>query len=87
MGYKISVNILNYNKISKGLRIRCIMLILEKLYDKTKSTAAFACIEVVSKRGTENLISPISIQISVQPKITPSAPEDIKSSTTWIYFF
>ena len=29
MGYKISVNILNYNKISKGLRIRCIMLILE----------------------------------------------------------
>ena len=31
MGYKISVNILNYNKISKGLRIRCIMLILDKL--------------------------------------------------------
>ncbi len=31
MGYKISVNILNYNKISKGLRIRCIMLILEYL--------------------------------------------------------
>ena len=87
MGYKISVNILNYNKISKGLRIRCIMLILDILHDKTKSTAAFACIEVVSKRGTENLISPISIQISVQPKITPSAPEDIKSSTTWIYFF
>ena len=73
----------NYNTF----RITCIMLILEKLHDKTKSTAAFACIEVVSKRGTENLISPISIQISVHPKITPSAPEDIKSSITLIYFF
>lgn len=62
-------------------------LLLDILYDKTKSTAAFACIEVVSKKGTENLISPISMQISVQPKIIPSAPEDIKSSTTWIYFF
>ena len=36
MGYKISVNILNYNKISKGLRIRCIMLILENLKDCNK---------------------------------------------------
>ena len=36
MGYKISVNILNYNKISKGLRIRCIMLILGNLKDCNK---------------------------------------------------
>lgn len=31
MGYKIGINILNYNTISKALRISCIMLILGKL--------------------------------------------------------
>ena len=57
MGYKISVNILNYNKISKGLRIRCIMLILGKLnINHTLITIAHVFIEIQSRyeRSVDN---------------------------------
>ncbi len=51
-------------------------------YASARSTAASACSSVVSKSGTGTSGCWISMVISVQPAITPSAPSRISPSIT-----